>query len=439
MSEIEFADEPIEMVGAPSLEGIPSFNLEGAGGFEGPPVYIATQDDVQSKVEAHGINSYYVLGIEEYLDDKKVKRKRPAVFKVLKSDSFYYVQPVESAVALEKVVPKWELSLPKMPYELIKKIEQFFRSVFADIGTEATVILTYDFAFRNTENESQGWGVLIPKQQNTSHACKYDPSSIVNQIPNETTNIVGTVHSHPGMAAYASSTDHKDQSNEDGLHITIGWQSSNKNQTEYHIDLAINGAWRNLKPEQVFEERPDIPVDPVIEEWKKEVSKHASQAKPFQGPSAPKSTGSGSTVTSSGIALPQSYYAKTTTSGGPKEKLDPTLYPVDGPVALESNVVIGLTDKDDANIAAVCPFCGIIITSTEHKVTNRCCCCGNYVAPGDFNTLEAMSNLGESSDLRGLGDKPSIDIYVWYKKGDQTTWERLWQGVALEMDEAPKV
>ena len=66
--------------------------------------------------------------------------------------------------------------------------------------------------------------------------------------------IVGSVHSHPGMPAYASGTDHADQADFDGVHITFGWQNNvNSGATQYHIELQVSGESYTLKPEDVFE------------------------------------------------------------------------------------------------------------------------------------------------------------------------------------------
>ena len=120
----------------------------------------------------------------------------------------------------------------------------------------------------------EGWGVLVPDQTNTPAHCKYDADSIAELKP-EDVMIVGSVHSHPEMSAYASGTDHADQADFDGLHITYGWQKSQNNgATQYHLELQMSGQNYILKPEDVFE---DIAVlkdpDPDVVEWSGKVKK----------------------------------------------------------------------------------------------------------------------------------------------------------------------
>jgi hypothetical protein len=132
------------------------------------------------------------------------------------------VSQVEDEIAdLAAVRETAEYTLPGIPLEIVNRLDDFFRLVDAQHGTEAIVMLTFD----PTKSDSSGWGVLVPEQTNTSVHCNYNPDSIVAEKPDHVM-IVGSVHSHPGMAAYASGTDHADQADFDGIHITYGWQKS---------------------------------------------------------------------------------------------------------------------------------------------------------------------------------------------------------------------
>jgi hypothetical protein len=120
----------------------------------------------------------------------------------------------------------------------------------------------------------EGWGVLVPEQSNTAAHCKYDADSIALIKP-EDVLIVGSVHSHPEMSAYASGTDHADQADFDGLHITYGWQKSQNNgATQYHLELQMAGTAYSLKPEDVFEDYTfQKEPDPDVVEWSGKVKK----------------------------------------------------------------------------------------------------------------------------------------------------------------------
>ena len=131
-------------------------------------------------------------------------------------------------------------------------------------------MLTYDM----TMTGSEGWGILVPDQTNTSIHCNYDPHSIATIKP-DNVMIVGSVHSHPGMSAYASGTDHKDQADFDGIHITFGWQKSvNNGATQYHIEMQMAGKAYTLQPDDVFEDYVvERSPDPEVVGWTDKVKK----------------------------------------------------------------------------------------------------------------------------------------------------------------------
>ena len=173
------------------------------------------------------------------------------MFKIVKNMIGRIVQPAddcfgETFIGIE---PEAIYNLPPIPKSLTDKLDEFFRLVHAQHGTESIVLLTFD----ESNMTSESWGVLVPKQENTSVHCKYDPDSVVELKPYHL-SIVGSVHSHPEMSAYASGTDHEDQADFDGLHITYGWQKSlNAGATQYHIEMQMAGTAYILKPEDVFE------------------------------------------------------------------------------------------------------------------------------------------------------------------------------------------
>jgi hypothetical protein len=77
------------------------------------------------------------------------------------------------------------------------------------------------------------------------------------------------------MAAYASGTDHGDQADFDGIHITFGWQKSvNNGATQYHIEMQMAGTAYTLKPEDVFEDyNISKDPDPEVIGWTERVKK----------------------------------------------------------------------------------------------------------------------------------------------------------------------
>jgi hypothetical protein len=213
----------------------------------------------------YGTNAYNVP------QEPKIERK-PQMFKVvnnfvgrtvsISTDNF-----PEEFIDMEE---ECTYTMPLIPRKIVDKLDEFFRLVHSQHGTESIVILTYD----TTKNDSSGWGVLVPEQTNTPAHCKYDADSIAAIKPDHVM-IVGSVHSHPEMSAYASGTDHEDQADFDGVHITYGWQNSVQNgATQYYMELQMAGKNYKLDIEDVFEPyQIEKDPDPEVVEWSGKVKK----------------------------------------------------------------------------------------------------------------------------------------------------------------------
>lgn len=267
----------------------------------GVPCFIADRSDICDVVEDIGFQIYYLLGND-------VKETKPTTTTPASQTKTYgygattytYNSPanppapiITKKTKLFKVVNNFvgrsisisedplpddflsvkescEYTMPAIPNVIVDKLDQFFRLVYSQHGTESIVILTYDMNATGPE----GWGVLVPDQTNTAAHCKYDADSIAELKP-ENVMIVGSVHSHPEMSAYASGTDHADQADFDGLHITYGWQKSQNNgATQYHLELQMSGQNYTLKPEDVFENITLLKEpDPDVVEWSGKVKK----------------------------------------------------------------------------------------------------------------------------------------------------------------------
>ena len=263
----------------------------------GLPCFIADRDTICDIVENIGFNIYYLLA-----NKQTIKTVQPAAA-AAKTGGYTYnhaysapAQPTQEIVynsCLFKVVNNYvgrvvqvsndelpetfysteeacEYTMPAIPNILVDKLDQFFRLVHSQHGTESIVLLTYD----TTKTGSEGWGVLVPEQTNTPAHCSYDADSIAAIKP-EHVLIVGSVHSHPEMSAYASGTDHADQADFDGLHITYGWQKSvNNGATQHYFELQMSGTAYTLKAEDVFEEYTiQKEPDPDVVEWSDKVKK----------------------------------------------------------------------------------------------------------------------------------------------------------------------
>lgn len=250
----------------------------------GLPCFYADRDNIEDIVEDLGFNIYYLIC--NIAEDRPINSSTTTinstapkyttdltagVVKVVNNIIGRSVNVVsDDILGLRPIRETGEYNMPPIPRIIVDKLDEFFRLVDAQHGTESIVLLTFD----PLKNDSSGWGVLVPDQTNTSVHCKYDPDSVVAEKPDNVL-IVGSVHSHPKMAAYASGTDHADQADFDGLHITYGWQSTiNNGATQYHIEMQMSGSTWTLKPDDVFESFSyNKDPDPDVVEWSSKVKK----------------------------------------------------------------------------------------------------------------------------------------------------------------------
>lgn len=274
-----------------TIENVTTYTLDDMNYFwmsNGAPCFVSnnwdSKIDICEVIESFGFQIYYLICDKAVYKNVQTKDPKgvvtqstsveytPSILKVVNNFVGRSVSDSSDALgsdfaAVEEVA---QYTMPYIPRSIVDKLDEFFRLVDAQHHTESIVILTYD----PTKEGSDGWGVLVPEQQNTSVHCKYDADSIVNIKPDDAM-IVGSVHSHPDMPAYASGTDHDDQADFDGIHITYGWQKSvNNGTTQYHIELQMGGSSFILKPEDVFEPLfVSREPDPQVVEWTQKVKK----------------------------------------------------------------------------------------------------------------------------------------------------------------------
>ena len=295
--------------------------------------------------------------------------------------------------------------LPPIPRVLVKKMDEFFRLVHAQHGTESILLLTFD----ESNWSSDSWGVLVPKQENTSTHCKYDPDSVVELKPYHL-SIVGSVHSHPEMAAYASGTDHEDQADFDGLHITYGWQKSvNAGATQYHIEMQMSGKAYTLKPEDVFETQIIITdPDPEVVQWTENVSKKVQP--PYLGTGAEynKTTQLASTTTQQHTVTGRSSYT-------PRVFVEPTYFDI-----IKSKVDINLPEKSVLVVEIrnynnpFCPVCETMLDN--YDIFDQACCtgCGIIIATAYDVLTDIIANVDDyfKNHFDNLPYSDYTDIYM---------------------------
>lgn len=362
----------------------------------GMACFVGDADDVIEYAKGEGFSIFYVLGsrrnahpmqtqsgttITDYTDD-------PRIFRVTQNFIGHsIIEVADDKLGLSSVKPVAFFELPKMPFEMIEKLDYFFREVDRRHGTEAIVLLTFDPRVGDGKDQA-GWGVLVPKQENTAGHCKYDPETIIDDKDDEVL-IVGTAHSHPKMSAFASHTDHNDQMGNDGIHITFGWKSGSK-QTEHHIELQMGGGSFTMEPEQAFDDAPEPPTFPdEVKPWVDKVTKKESP--PFKGPMTTHS----STLTGTGS---QSNFRGSGTHLDANQK--PFDLPEGCPDPREATVVVRLLNEDEKR----CPVCNSFLRNEAVK-RRRCWDCLCFFVVGAAETVEEVVEM-----RKGSADMPCYEI-----------------------------
>ena len=403
----------------------------------GVPCFIADNDNICDIVENMGFNIYYLLSNKKIVKAPVVTTpKNTTVVSGAAYNSYTMgapAAPPQPTVTYEsclfKVVNNFvgrvveastdelpdtflsleeacEYTMPPIPYVLVEKMDQFFRLVHSQHGTESIVLLTFDM----NKTGSDGWGILVPEQTNTSVHCKYDADSIA-EIKPEHVMIVGSVHSHPEMSAYASGTDHEDQSDFDGLHITYGWQKTmNHGATQYHMELQMSGTAYSLKVEDVFEEYivEKIP-DPEVVEWSGKVKKALP---PLAGGTTPlalaqaqyqqqtKTTYSatGTTHTTAGVDTVKSYSNRNKSWADMISTLE------------VNSIVIGEVEARNGQFS-ICPSCDFDLDLPDYT-SGSCGVCDIPIVLESDGIHDISSKFEKYCQVRKI-DKNSLIVYLF--------------------------
>lgn len=261
------------------------------GEIKGLPLYLGTSVYSVEKLIEAGEDLFFIIGYEPYEhkgENNVVKKSaRATIYEVRKNLVGFVIQPVsDTKIGVnQQLGVSSTIQLPKIPWELREKMSEFFHKVYKLHGTESILLLTYDETYLNSDDPGKGWGCIAPKQSNTSHDCHYEIDESVHAQKGETEFIVGSAHSHPNMSAYFSGTDHKDQVDFDGIHITYGWKGNGPD--EYHIELYMAGNQFPYRPEDIFAQPPlpELEVEEEIDKWIEVVSKKAAVATTSSGTS----------------------------------------------------------------------------------------------------------------------------------------------------------
>ena len=397
-----------------------------APGVPAMPFLIAVDKDAVAAADADIGGIYYILGKQKQNNGETGTKFtdwwQPTIYKRVRTSTGDGLVPMtwdaDRIAMLEEVKETYNWSLPSIPWELVSKMEYFFRAVHKEHRSEGILMLTYDSTFADSEDPGQGWGIFAPEQENSAGHCKYIPESIAEHKPPHV-DIVGSCHSHPEMSAYASHTDAGDQFNNDGLHITCGWKG---NKTEWHVEYQMANKRITVPMEQVFGGLPTIEHD--VTDMLANVKK--APVGNYSGVTTTTSSGARTAHQGSGS---RSYRAPT---GAPDARIYGLFYReqwnekrATGCPDIVKNIVVALVLPDEV----VCPTCGCDFDEYTPR-NRRCTKCFTYLSfPEDDGNLEAIVKsrtvaYGDKVYIPGLeflvGERSLLPVKLFYSDTTNT-------------------
>jgi len=153
--------------------------------------------------------------------------------------------PGELAPQQEGLTPRF----PTVPQSVLEAVVGFFARVAEVHRAEAAALLTWDKATGDVR-------LLVPYQratvEETSQGRRY-PLGVRYDLPKrlpENLVLMGDIHSHADMSAFASYTDCADEDYRAGLHLVVG--RLDREPPEFHAEAAVDGIRFRLDPAQVF-------------------------------------------------------------------------------------------------------------------------------------------------------------------------------------------
>jgi hypothetical protein len=375
--------------------------------WNGIPFFFAnTKDDIGNILQVFSLSHFYVLGNSMEYDptSKKIVDTGIKLFLVINNTLGISIQHVYGG-PLAGISQGTKLKLPKIPRKMIASIDAFFREVYKLNSTEAIVILTYDVAKTGPE----GWGYIVPDQKNTGGHCDYKPESIAERLPNDTTVLVGTAHSHPGMDAYKSDTDQKDQlAAGDGVHMTFGWKAAvDGGATKFYCEIQFGQYQEQVTPDYLFD---DFNYEIDMEAIKKDIEENVKKASFQSGTTGTTSSGG---TSNSGTGYQGGRYGGASHSvTSSKNRL--VNLPAGGPKKDDSTIVIPVYQHPESK-KYHCTGCSTELCPPEVE-RRKCMICKMPLAFAEDTIdtiIQQRKDTSTSWDELDINSKPKLPIYIW--------------------------
>ncbi|MBA3688492.1 MAG: hypothetical protein H0W81_06660 [Chloroflexi bacterium] len=120
-----------------------------------------------------------------------------------------------------------EYALPKVPATLMAQAVGFFRAVWSRQKSEALALLTWD---------GESFGLVVPEQSAGMATVKHRLK--LEDVP-AGVRLIGSIHSHGALSAFASATDEADEADFDGIHVVVG--DVDERRPSYSAAIVVDG------------------------------------------------------------------------------------------------------------------------------------------------------------------------------------------------------
>lgn len=160
------------------------------------------------------------------------------------------IVPVQRISILQSQESEFELLLPKIPRMLMLRVAKLFSDIYQAYWTEAAVYLHY--------HAEMGWSFSLPHQTVTPMSVHYGSP----EPQGEGWATIGTIHSHAGMEAFHSGVDRDDETDFDGIHITLG-QFTRMPVLDVSAEAVMNGSRFPFAIDECVEDVDHVDYVPV--------------------------------------------------------------------------------------------------------------------------------------------------------------------------------
>jgi hypothetical protein len=160
------------------------------------------------------------------------------------------VRTTRGPSALEFHGESCSVRYPKLSRAALEFAVGFFDRVYDLHRSEAVVLLFWDLRRKR-------YKLWIPEQQPTvweSFSGRRSATDVAYQVPvalPKTHLLVGDIHSHADLSAYASQQDRADEFYRDGVHVVVG--HIDEEPPQFHLDIAVDSQRFRLKFNQFLQ------------------------------------------------------------------------------------------------------------------------------------------------------------------------------------------